>query len=381
MRIGFDAKRAYHNETGLGHYSRNLIRSLAEYYPEHEYFLFTPSFTERFETGDMPFIHPKTPGSLLSKAFPGLWRSRLILSDLKRNQIQLYHGLSHEIPTAISGTGIKTVVTIHDLIHERFPGQYSWFDRRMYSRKFRYACRHADRVVAVSQQTRQDIIDFYGISSDRVQVIYQSAHPRFEQPCTMDAISTIKDKFHLPSTYFLYVGSVIERKNLLRICQAMNRIKSDISIPLAVIGTGGRYKQEIKNYLFSQAMQDQVIWLSDGLSLTQADFPAIYQGALALLYPSLFEGFGIPILEALWSRLPVITSIGSCFTETAGEAAIYVDPESEEDIAKAIQKVYQDDALRARMKKEGLLQAEKFSPGRCAGQMMDLYNSLELEKA
>ncbi|HUX84768.1 MAG TPA: glycosyltransferase family 1 protein [Chitinophagaceae bacterium] len=377
MKIGFDAKRAYHNGTGLGHYSRNLIRALATYYPGNEYFLFTPSITDRFELPGDGQVHSETPHSFAAKRLPAFWRSRWVLRDMKRMQIGLYHGLSHEIPLGIRRTGIKSVVTIHDLIHERFPDQYSRADVLVYRKKFRYACTHADRTIAVSNQTRQDILDFYGISPEKVVVVYQSINPRFEQVCPPGDLERVRVKYGLPSRYLLYVGSVIRRKNLLGLCRALRHLEGSLKLPLAVIGQGRSYRKEVIDFLSTHGMQDRILWLSQGTGPDLRDFPALYQGAIALVYPSVFEGFGIPILEALWSRLPVITSTGSCFSETAGEAALYVDPGRVQDLAEAIWQVCSDEGLRSRMKEEGLRQARKFSPAIAAENLMKVYHSLD----
>ncbi len=376
MKIGFDAKRAYHNGTGLGHYSRNLIRAVSTYFPEHEYFLFTPSVTGRFDLQGKRQLHPETPGSFFGKKLPGLWRSRWILRDLERSRIDLYHGLSHEIPLGIGRAGVKSVVTIHDLIHERFPALYSRADVLIYRKKFRHACAHADRIIAVSQQTMRDIRDFYGVSPEKVEVVYQSAHPRFEESCSPEATEKVREKYQLPSRYLLYVGSIIPRKNLLGLCRALHRLDGSLDIPLAVIGRGKDYRRQVEDYLIANQMKERVIWLSQADGPGLEDFPALYQGALALVYPSLFEGFGIPILEALWSGLPVITSTGSCFSETAGEAALYVEPGRDQDLAEAIWQVCSDEGLRTRMKEEGLRQALKFSPATAAKRLMQVYQGL-----
>ena len=185
MKIGFDAKRAYHNHTGLGHYSRTLIRSLSEYYPEHQYYLFNPAASSvfKFQSGN---IHEIKPTSLLDRMFPSAWRSSRVKTDLLKYEIGLYHGLSHEIPLGIQRTNIKSVVTIHDLIHERFPEQYNAVDVKIYNRKFRNACENANKIIAISEQTRNDIIQYYNIPSSKIEVCYQSCNPSFARIISED---------------------------------------------------------------------------------------------------------------------------------------------------------------------------------------------------
>ena len=211
MNIGFEAKRAYHNQTGLGHYSRTLIRSLATDFQQHQYFLFTPKPSALFQFNDLPNVKEVLPQSFLAKKFSSAWRSNWVKNDLKKNNIDLYHGLSHEIPVNIKQTGIKSVVTIHDLIHERYPEQYKLIDRKIYTKKFRYACEHADKIIAISNQTKEDIIDFYKTPAEKIEVCYQSCNPAFGVEVAADVKQRIKQHYNLPDRYFLYVGSVIER--------------------------------------------------------------------------------------------------------------------------------------------------------------------------
>ncbi len=382
MNIGFDAKRAFHNGTGLGHYSRTLISSLALYYPDYQYYLFNPKQSERFAlTGEN--IHEIRPQNFPGKIFPGAWRSSWVKKDLDKYNIDLYHGLSHEIPVGMDKTNIKSVVTIHDLIHERYPEQYNPIDVKIYSKKFRYACEHATKVIAISKQTKMDIIDIYGISEDKIRVCYQSCNASFCDEVSTDEKNRVRQFYHLPKNYFLYVGSIIERKNLLNICKALLILGNEVDIPLVVIGDGNKYKQQIKNFVRQHGLENKVIFLSDNKEAkssasfqTAADFPAIYQSATAMIYPSFFEGFGIPVLEALWSRLPVITSNISCLPEAGGDGAYYIDPANAEEIAEGMKKIYDDPEFAATMKGKGLHHARQFTQQKCADSVMSVYKNI-----
>lgn len=381
MNIGFDAKRAYHNGTGLGHYSRTLINSLAKYFPEHEYYLFNPKTSSKFDLYQTNNIHEVLPGNILSKLFSSAWRSSWVKKDLKKYQIDLYHGLSHEIPMSIQKTNIRSVVTIHDLIHERYPDQYNAIDVNIYNKKFRYACEHADKIIAISNQTKQDIIEFYKTSEKKIIVCYQSCNPAFSMVVSEEEKQRIKKLYDLPEKYFLYVGSIIERKNLLTICKALNLLKNEL-VPLVVIGNGGKYKQLVKNYILKNHLHEKVIFLSEhpkanDESFTSAkDFPAIYQSAIAMIYPSIFEGFGIPVLESLFSRLPVITSNISSLSEAGGDAAYYVDPLNPEEITEGMKKIFYDHQLGETMKQKGWQHAQNFTPEKCAAEVMNVYKDL-----
>ena len=382
MRIAFDAKRAFQNTTGLGNYSRVLFDRFAQDFPQHEYYLMAPKLTENYKLPKIPNMHVVTPSGL-DKMFPSVWRSNWVKEDLKKRNIELYHGLSHEIPLGIQHTGIRSVVTMHDLIFEYFPGQYKAVDVQMYRGKFRNACAHADHVIAISNKTREDLINMYQVPAEKITVCYQSCDPIYERIATVEEQEAVKAKYRLPEKYFLNVGSIIQRKNLLNVCKALNTLKGKIDIPLVVIGSGkDKYAEQVKAYIKEQQLEDKVIFLEeqpeakDPAFKNSQDFPAIYQAAEALLYPSVYEGFGLPVLEALWSKLPVITSNSSCLPETGGDAALYIDPLSVDELADAILKVSSDAVLRQQMISRGLLHAQKFAPRLCAANVMKVYETL-----
>jgi len=382
MNIGFDAKRAFHNQTGLGHYSRTLIDSLAKFYPDNKYFLFNPKRSSLFQFNDEN-IHQILPYRFPSTLFTAAWRSSWVKKDLRKLKIDLYHGLSHEIPIGIQKTNIRSVVTIHDLIHERYPEQYNPVDVKIYSKKFRYACQHANTIIAISEQTRKDILEFYKTPPEKIRVTWQSCNPAFGEPLSDAQKKIVLLKYELPPKFFLYVGSIIERKNLLNICKAVFILRSELTMPLVVIGDGGKYKQQVMDFIKQNDLERKIIFLSERSSAISSktfqngqDLPAIYQSATAMLYPSFFEGFGIPVLESLWSRLPVITSNVSSLPEVGGDAVYYVNPQSAEEIAAGMKKIYSDQQFANDLRQKGLLQAKKFSLQNCAKAVMNVYKEL-----
>lgn len=380
MNIGFDAKRAFQNTTGLGHYSRTLVASLAQYFPEHAYYLFAPKITSLFNTGAYKNIHSIAPNAFPSTLFKSAWRSKWVIKDLLKNNIDIYHGLSHEIPVGIQNTHIKSVVTIHDLIFERYPEQYSKIDVQIYRKKFMYACKHSNKIIAISNQTKQDIIDFYKIPEEKISICYQSCNPAFFKKATEEEKAAVKAKYNLPEQFYLYVGSVIERKNLLTICKAIKELNNNI--PLVVIGNGDGYLQKVKTFVAENNLQLKVIFLSETAAAkdeafkTAKDFPAIYQCAEAMIYPSIFEGFGIPVLEALAGGLPTITSNISCLPEAGGDAALYVNPLSVDEMKNAMTEIVNNTTLRAGLIEKSYHHAQKFTQQHCAEAVMNVYTSL-----
>ncbi len=383
MNIAFDAKRAFTNGTGLGHYSRTLIRSLATFFPNENYFPCTPLITDRFDVSAFPNMHIISPATFTTRSLRKLWRSSLVKSDLLKNNIDIYHGLSHEIPKGIDATKIKSIVTMHDLIFERFPEQYGLIDRKIYRYKFQYACKHANKIIAISEQTKNDLVELYDVPEHKIAVCYQSCDERFFKTVSDEEKERIKKIYDLPDQFFLYTGSIIERKNLLIICKALELLKKKIQIPLVVIGDGGEYKQQVKNFLRENNLEALVMFLSEQESTAQqpgytmaTDFPAIYQQAACMIYPSIFEGFGIPVLEALCSKIPVITSNISSLPEAGGDGALYISPNDFAALADYMEQIISNDELRSTLIEKGWAHAQKFTGEKCATEVMNEYVKL-----
>ncbi len=370
MKIGFDAKRAFFNISGLGNYSRNVLRALYSYFPENEYVLYTPSVKGcLFKATEGKFII-KEPAGFIHRNFPGYWRSFSLAGQVKKDKPDIFHGLSHELPYNIHKSGIKTAVTVHDLIFLRFPHLYRYADRKIYQRKFRYACKIADLVIAVSKQTANDIKNFFGIDESRIKVIYQGCNPVFRKELNNAEKERIRKKYGFPESYVLYVGTIEERKNLLSLLKAMDAGK--LKLPLVVIGARTGYYKKVKKYI-DQSKEREVYFLE---SIVNEDLPAIYQAAYVFVYPSVFEGFGIPVIEALYSKTPVITSKYGCFPEAGGPSSLYVDPFNIEELADAIKRVVEDSGLRKRMASEGYGYVQKFNDNIVATNIINAYKNL-----
>lgn len=380
MKIGFDAKRAYHNNTGLGNYSRTLIRSLANLFPTNNYFLFNPKQNNQHVFPEKN-IQEINPTSFLSKLFPSFWRSRWMANEIEK-KVDIYHGLSNELPWSLLHKKCKTIVTIHDLIFEHYPEQYSQLDVFFYKNKFKFACQSADRIIAISEATKQDILNTYTkIDPTKIEVCYQSCDARFFLENKKYHRDEYIGHFNLPNKYFIYVGSIIERKNLLSICKAMKLFNKEEDVQLVVIGKGSAYKQQVKSYLVENQLENLVIFLEDIFDRVQIfdALPFLYHFSTALIYPSIMEGFGIPVLEAMASGTAVITSNCSSLKEAGGDAAILIDPNNSNDIFNAMKKLNQEDVFRANCIEKGLLHANHFTNEKCAAQVMQVYHKMMLK--
>lgn len=374
MRLGYDAKRLYNNFTGLGNYSRTLVSNLLHYYPGEEYFLYTTKLSS--DASVNKFLNNKSVITRQAQTpFRSLWRSYSIVRNLKEDRIDLYHGLSGEIPFGISKSNIKSLVTIHDLIFLVYAETYKAADRFLYDRKFRYACNNSDKIVAVSKSTKDDLIKYYGVKPSKISVIYQACDPIFYSDRNASDTKTVVSKYNLPKEFLLYVGSVIPRKNLLTVIKAIAILPPQLRVPVVVVGDGGKYKKEVKSLIYVEKLEKKILWIEDLHDSTQ--LKALYTLASAFIYPSLYEGFGIPVAEALLSKVPVITSNRSSLPEVAGENSILVDPESVEEILDGIEKVMTDTSLREKMITEGFRYAsEKFSSESTSSEMYRLYSQI-----
>lgn len=371
ISIAFDAKRAFFNKSGLGNYSRSLLVSLSKRHPENTYYLFTPKIKNRINIENEEQFKIVVPGLKIFRLMGSLWRLKFINREIKQIKPDIFHGLSQEIPIGIEETGVKVVVTVHDLIFIRFPEFYHRIDASIYYRKLVHACRVSDIIIAISQQTKNDIVEFLNISPEKISVIYQGCSPNFWKKYTNEQHNEIKAKYDLPARYLLYVGTIEKRKNLLALIKAIN-IKN-ISIPLVVIGRKtDSYFPQIESYISSHKLTNIIF----PEHILNNELPVIYQNAECFIYPSLFEGFGIPLLEALVSGTPAITSNRDCFTEAGGPGSIYVDPYNPEEIGEAILRVLNDKNLRNKMISTGKEYANNFKDDFISNAYMNLYYSL-----
>ncbi len=375
MRIGFDAKRLFCNFSGLGNYSRAMLKHLNQFYPKNEYHLYTTKIKKHIET-DFFLGNDDFKTHISKSIFKSYWRSYGIVKDLKKDKIEIYHGLSHEIPHNIQKSGIKTIVTIHDLIFKHYPDTYAVFDRKMYDYKFRYSCEHADRIIAISESTKRDIIKYYDIPKAKIDVVYQSCNPLFYEKSPIENPSSVLKKYNIPDQYLLSVGSVIKRKNLEIIIEAYHKLGDNFKIPLVIVGRGKQYKAYIQEKIKSYGLEEKMIWvdnLDDNLHLQ-----IVYQNAMAMIYPSIYEGFGLPIVEALLSKTPVIAANTSSLPEAGGDDTLYFDPLDSDALVELILKVVNDINLREKMIENGYQYAlRKFTAKKITDEIMTIYKKVD----
>lgn len=371
MKIGFDAKRAFLNTSGLGNYSRTTLNALKKYHPENEYTLFTPEIKIGLlgNQNEFEIVTPPKSGSKIKKS---LWRTFHMSEELTKRDLNIFHGLSNELPKGIHKTNIPSVVTIHDLIFIRYPKFYKPFDRAIYFNKVKYACSAATKILAISEQTKDDIVDFIGTSPEKIEVIHQAISPLFFKKTET---VRVKEKYKLPENFILSVGTIEERKNQLSILKAV--LAQNIKTPVLFIGNPTSYCNDIHKFIAEKAIQEQVIFLKN---IPEKDLAAIYHLASLSIYISVFEGFGLPVIESMACGCPVITSNVSCLPETAGDAAILCSPDNIQELGTNIQKILNDTDFKDDLIRKGRTRAEDFRPKHYVEKLISLYSELSKQQ-
>jgi glycosyltransferase involved in cell wall biosynthesis len=369
-KIGFDAKRAFLNQAGLGNYSRNTLSALQKFYPQHDYILYTPEVK-----GDIfkeyPLFQVRSPGNWFYKTFGSYWRNYALTGIIARDKPDIYHGLSNELPSGIHKTQIAAVVTMHDLIFLNFPFWYKPVDRRIYLEKSRYACSAARKIIAISKQTRDDLLKHLNIAPERIEVIYQSISERYFFNSVRDQIDDVLARYNLPAQYLLTVGTIEPRKNHMAVLRTI--AGRNLDIPYVIIGKKTGYVQEIKEFIGKHRLGKQVYILDN---IPDIDLPALYQQALCMIYLSHYEGFGLPVIEAMASGCPVIASSVSCLPEIGEDAALYCEPSDETGLGEMLIKIINNQEIRKNYSDRGKLRAQFFHPEMRVNALMDLYRNI-----
>lgn len=366
MKIGFDAKRAFCNNTGLGNYSRTLISSFENYFPQNQYLLYTPKKELEFKTNSQV----TTPSTWFDKTFRSFWRSNLN-KQISKDNLDIFHGLSHEIPFDVF-KNTKTVVTIHDLIFLTRPQEFSYFDRKIYLNKFKYACENSHAIVAITNETKNDIENYFNVSSEKIHVIYQSCDKAFLTLYSEEEKNDFKKINNLPEKFLLYVGSMVPRKKPLELVKAYLNVIDKIKYPLVLVGRGPE-KEKIQKLIKDNRLEAKIIFFDVD---TKAQMALLYQCAKLFIYPSVYEGFGIPIIEAQFSQTPILTSTFSCLPEVAGKDAFFINPDDIDLFSKKILELISDENLLIESALKNYKWVQKFQDKQIANDYMQLYQSL-----
>ncbi len=368
MRIGFDAKRAFHNASGLGNYSRFVIRILAAHFPEESLLLFNPKPNDNWDVVSHDSIQEILPPK---SSWSSFWRSFQGAKKVEQHDLDIYHGLSNELPFGIAKSKAKKIVTIHDVIFKRFPELYKAADRLIYDKKMSHTLNAADTVIAISKTTKEDIVRYYNTSEKKIKVIYQGCNPLFYQRAAAKQLTQTQTKFGLPSSFFICVGTIEERKNGLSLLKAMEELSIDL--PLVFVGRSTKYKSVLEKYVSdNHSLTDKVYFIENA---TNEELCRLYQLARFSVYPSVFEGFGIPILESIAAGTPVITNEEGCFKEAGGNAALYCNTSNTSELSSAIKRICSDNTLLENLVLNGTEHLKNFEEQKLAEHHIQLYRA------
>lgn len=368
MRIGYNAKRIFHNQTGLGNYGRDIIRILTKYSSVSEFYLFNTKRSKLESKVALERARIIYPNGIW-KFFSSLWRIFGQWNQIIDLDLDGYHGLSGEIPIQIQQNNIPKIVTIHDLIFLSHPHFYNIWDRIIYRYKFKYAVNKADHVIAISEQTKQDIIKFFKIRANKITVIYQGCNSAFKENYSTERLEHFRKKAGLPEKYIINVGTIQERKNVLSLVKAIK----GTDYHLVLVGGEKSYAKKVRNYIKVNQLEHQVTFLK---GINSNELAMAYQNATVFCYPSVCEGFGIPIIEAMYSKIPVIVTKGGCFPEAAGPDAIYIEPYDIKGIRKKIDWVYEHPEECESRILSSYTYVQQFSDENVSENLMKLYKTV-----
>jgi len=356
-RIAIDASRiSVAERTGTERYTFELLAALARIDRWNTYTLYT--------NGLPPSLPPVGPNfSLRSIRLPRLWTHARLGPALMRDRPDLLFVPAHVIPLLHP----RSVVTIHDLGYLAFPEAHTARRRLELDLSTRWCLRAAHRVIAISQATKNDLVRHYGADPARIVVVHLGRSNLFRPPDDPGQIAAIRARYALEAPYFLYIGTIQPRKNLTRLIEAFARAGADDAL-LVIAGRRGWLSEPIVRRVAELGLTNRVRFPG---YVPDADLPALLSGALAFVFPSLHEGFGMPVLEAMACGAPVLTSTTSALPEVAGDAALLVDPCDTDAIAAALKRLAADAPLRASLRARGWERAANFTWERCARETLD----------
>lgn len=374
MIIGIDASRANRqNKTGTEWFSWHLIEELKKITKVDDRVLL---YTNEKLTGELGILLEVNWQEKILKWPPKyLWTQIRLWWELLFKQPDALLIPAHTIPLLPISRQTKVIAVVHDVGFRRFPELYKPIQIWYHELTMKRIKQRADIIITISNFSKQEIIDLYQIEADRIKVVYLGYDGSEYFPKSAQRINEVKEKYQIQSPYLLYVGRLEKKKNIGNLVKAYVLARANHEdLKLVLVGAGGNQYEEIKKIIIDQKLQSEIIMPG---YVHQADLPALYSGAMAFIFPTLYEGFGLPILDAMACGTPVITSNTLPHTEVGGEAGIYADPKSPEAISDAIIKVAENDEFRSKVVASGFLRTREFSWAKTAEAVWKIIKSLK----
>ena len=377
MRIGLDGKILTLRAGGTGRYAINLTRAMlaeaAAHRPDLEFVVLTGPQTSREV---MEELRGRCEVRFLGAKSSVIRSLTLVPAALRRLGVDIFHGMDH-VGIPLVGRSCKYVVTVHDVIPLILPETFTPRHRLVVRMALARVRRKADLVVVPSHAVKRDVVRRVGLPEDRVVVTPEGCEPRFRPVRSAAALRDVAARYGLPARYVLAVGTLEPRKNLTTLLEAFARLRRDgevhADLRLVLAGARGWLDEPIFATVRSLGLDDAVRFTG---FVDDDDLPAVYSGAALFVFPSLHEGFGLPLLEAMACGVPVVTSNVSSLPEVAGDAATLVDPRDGRGLAAAIARLLRDEALHDRLREAGIARARQFSWAATARRTLDAYASL-----
>lgn len=358
--------------TGGGRYFSELIKGLRPFDSNIKYSLFLNNRMTRYAKTFNPAVKVINCG-LLSRFRPTriLWENFIFPAAIKKRKIDLLHAAGFTLPGTIS---CKSVITVFDMTFFTMPQLHLASKVVYFQKMIPAALKNADKIIAISKQTKNDIISISGVAEDKIKVIYIGAGKEFQVISDKDAVEGIKQKYGLPKKYILFVGTIEPRKNIKGLIHAYAVLKKKgCEHKLVIVGKRGWHYGDIFEAVKRLKLNSDIIFTD---YVSGQDIPFIYNGASIFAYPSFYEGFGIPVLEAMSCGVPVVTSNVSSLPEITGEAAVLIDPTDINEISISIDKILRDSELASSMTTKGFDRVNLFSMERMITETTQVYNEV-----
>ncbi len=374
MRIAIDLSPAIHQKAGLGRYARTLAEHLVAQDRANEYTAF--AFGKFDASALSPALRALPRAHIPLGARPwrlGVWLAYMLHISLDRvlPGVDIFHATEHLLPPLLNA---KTVLTLHDLIFQFFPEYHLPLNRWFLRTAMPYFVHRADAIIAVSECTRRDAIQFYGIPADKITVIYEGVDPALHPENDDDRIAAVRAQYAHNEPFLLFVSTIEPRKNIPALVDALRLLRGrGYPHRLLVAGRKGWLYQGIFDHVAQTGMENAVAFLD---YVPDADLRALFATCDAFVFPSLYEGFGLAVLEAMACGAPVVCSNVSSLPEVAGDAALLVNPRDTGALAVAIERVITNGALCGELRAKGLAQAAKFSWERAARETLAIYQTV-----
>lgn len=375
MRIAIDATIIRKEITGTGFYIVNLLNGLVRYGASHEYFIFCDKdlLADYIEINKDNFhiIHKR----FRNRIFRVFWQYFIFPLELKRLKVNLLHSPNYITP--LIKAGFKIIVTIHDITFILFPEKFTITKRLLYKIMVPFFIKISDKVISVSENTKKDLISTLRVPEEKIAVTYETIPEYYYQKTADKEVSSkVLKKYGINKGYILFVGMIEPRKNIISLLKAFYKLDSKLDLDLVIVGKKGWYYKDIEAYMAgmqNKKMKNSIIFTD---YVPESEVKILYEEAVMFVYPALYEGFGLPPLQAMACGTPVITSNISSLPEVVGDAAIKVDPKDVDGLARNIILLSEDTVKKEELAAKGFKRSEKFGIENITIKTLDVYNHI-----